>query len=151
MHARHAEPPQRLGTAGVSAACQSGDAALTRPFSGKDVCGFQGQEVDSDCSGSADDGHPAGHVRPLAPTLAAYDDFFRITGSFDGFVDFFLLDDLITRIGNVRSLTRFLDFVALPALPQSTNEYRRYRRNAMAFLPCRNDRIGRWARKNLRP
>jgi hypothetical protein len=55
--------------------------------------------------------------------LALYTDFFDLFGDFRGYVDFFLLQDLVTDdYGAVRFLLPFADFTT-PAVPPTLAEY----------------------------
>ncbi|WP_084104537.1 hypothetical protein [Demequina sp. NBRC 110056] len=87
--------------------------------------------------------HYRGEDSPLAEPLARYADFFETFGDFDGFVDFFLLEDLVES-GVVRTFLPFEDFDRSP-LPRTYDEYLTYRDNASEFLRARNARIAAWA------
>lgn len=81
---------------------------------------------------------------PLGERLAYYADFFSLFGDFDGYVRFFLLDDLLTadRRG-VRSLMSGepLSAFGTPAFALSPSEYGEYRQRSIAFVKARNGRI----------
>lgn len=80
---------------------------------------------------------------PLGDRLECYADFFALFGDFDGYVRFWLLDDLVTPDRDaVRSLMRgeVADF-GTPALPTTVEEYAEYRRRSIAFVNARNERI----------
>ncbi len=78
---------------------------------------------------------------PLATTLQRYASFFDLFGSFRGYVDFFLLQDLVTNDHNaIRFYLPFHDFNSSP-LPSDLSEYRTYRNNVMDFISGRNHRI----------
>lgn len=80
-------------------------------------------------------------VTPLAETLARYGDFFALFGTFAGYVDFFLLQDLVTEdYSTVRFSLPFDDFVRSP-LPADLREYEAYRDASVAFIESRNRRI----------
>lgn len=77
----------------------------------------------------------------LRDTLARYPEFFALFGDFVGFVDFFLLQDLVDEItSTVRFFTAFEDFTASP-LPGDLNAYLDYRQRATEFIESRNRRI----------
>jgi hypothetical protein len=77
----------------------------------------------------------------LSPALARYPEFFALFGDFEGFVDFFLLQDLVDeRTSRVEFFTPFEDFTASP-LPATLDAYRRYRERAIEFIEARNRRI----------
>ncbi len=83
---------------------------------------------------------------PLANALSPYNSFFRLFGSFPGYVDHFLLNDLVSDdYSSVRFWTSFDNFTtdALPAA--SVEEYREYMSRSMAFIRARNERIGAYA------
>jgi hypothetical protein len=77
---------------------------------------------------------------PLEATLLAYANYFDLFGSFLGFVEFFLLDDLVHDGTAVRFLLPFNNFEGSP-LPASIERYREYRKHSMAFVEARNARI----------
>lgn len=93
--------------------------------------------------------HYRGEVSPLGPTLAGYADFFALFQDFRGYINFFLLDDLVSpdysRVEVFTNHTGFDD----PALPRTVDEYRSYRHRAMSFIAARNERINSWANENL--
>jgi len=78
---------------------------------------------------------------PLAETLSAYSDFFDLFESFRGYVEFFLLQDLVT--DDHASIRWFIPFVEFekPAHPADLERYLAYRQNCMMFVKARNDRI----------
>lgn len=81
---------------------------------------------------------------PLGERLAYYADFFSLFADFDGYVRFFLLDDLLTGDGRgVRSLVSGepLGAFATPAVAASATEYVAYRQRSIAFVKARNERI----------
>lgn len=82
-----------------------------------------------------------GDSYPLGDSLMRYHDFFALFGDFTGYVDFFLLQDLVSKDGEtVKFFTAFDDFKT-PAVPQSVDAYRDYRRRSMEFVQARNRRI----------
>ena len=84
----------------------------------------------------------AREANPLARVLENYWDFFALFDDFDGYVDFFLLQDLVDD-GNVRfHLPPTRDGSALPG---DVTAYLEYRDNAQMFLRARNSRIAEWA------
>lgn len=84
---------------------------------------------------------------PLGPTLQRYADFFALFQDFGGYVEFFLLQDLVDpRTGAVRFFLPFDGFTA-PAIPRDVEHYRAYRDRSVTFLEERNARIDQWARQ----
>jgi hypothetical protein len=81
---------------------------------------------------------------PLGERLAYYGDFFSLFGDFDGYVRFFLLDDLVAEDGRaVRSLMSDepLRGFAAPAFAVTPTAYAEYRKRSIAFVRARNNRI----------
>jgi hypothetical protein len=77
---------------------------------------------------------------PLSETLERYSDFFALFEDFAGYVDFFLLHDLVASDGSVRFFMSFDDFVP-PAVPKDVGTYLEYRRRSIEFTHARNKRI----------
>lgn len=81
---------------------------------------------------------------PLGATLARYSDFFALFEDFRGYVDFFLLQDLVDDDGSaVRFFLPFDDFMT-PSVPTSVDAYRDYAARSVEFIQARNRRIDRW-------
>jgi hypothetical protein len=78
---------------------------------------------------------------PLAGVLGRYEQFFALFRDFSGYVEFFLLQDLVTEDRSaVRFFTPFDNFTTSP-LPETHDEYMVYRRHAIEFIEARNVRI----------
>lgn len=92
--------------------------------------------------------HYAAESSPIAATLARYRPFFDLFDDFQTYVNFFLLDDLVTSEGKVRFLLPFDDF-ARSATPLDLAEYVDYRSNSIEFVRARNERIARWSHQTL--
>ncbi len=84
--------------------------------------------------------HYLGKPSPLASTLARYADFFALFGDLSGYVDFFLLNDLVSRDAATVRFFLPLNFDA-SGLPVDANAYRAYRDRMLAFLEARSQRI----------
>lgn len=85
--------------------------------------------------------HYLGQLSPLSAVLQRYADFFQLFDSFQGYVDFFLLQDLVTHdYKGVKFLLPFESFNDSP-LPRDVNEYFTYRNKALEFIQYRNQRI----------
>ena len=81
---------------------------------------------------------------PLSATLARYADYFRLFGDFRGYVEFFLLQDLVTDdFSAVKFFSPFEDFNSSP-VPDSMDAYLDYRELAVGFIEARNQRIQTW-------
>jgi len=89
--------------------------------------------------------HYQGKPSPLADTLARYPRFFALFGDFGGYVNFFLLQDLMTQDGSAVSTFPPFDDFSGPAVPQDLETYREYRRRTQEFIHARNARIQRYA------
>jgi hypothetical protein len=85
--------------------------------------------------------HYEGGSSPLGETLWRYDDFFALFGDFSGYVDFFLLQDLVSDdYSAVEFFMPFEDFRG-SSVPTDVEAYREYRRRSIAFIEARNRRI----------
>lgn len=85
--------------------------------------------------------HYLGEPSPLGDTLDRYREFFALFENFDGYVDFFLLQDLLTEgRSGVKFFMRFDDFKT-PAVPQDGETYAEYKRLSIEFIRARNRRI----------
>lgn len=86
---------------------------------------------------------------PLGKVLARYAAFFDLFENFQGYVEFFLLQDLVDGdFAGVKFFLPFDNFKSSP-VPDSAASYFKYRENAMDFLKARNRRIQEWANANL--
>jgi hypothetical protein len=90
--------------------------------------------------------HYLGQASPLAATLDRYANFFGLFDSFKGYVDFFLLGDLV-QDGQVRFYLPFDGEFGQP-LPNTVDEYIEYMTNTMGFVAARNERISAFANMN---
>jgi hypothetical protein len=79
---------------------------------------------------------------PLSATLDRYHDLFALFEDFCGYVEYFFLDDLVDRRGDVRFFMPFNDFHP-PAVPKDLDTYREHRRRSIDFIHARNTRISR--------
>jgi hypothetical protein len=84
--------------------------------------------------------HYQGEASPLAATLQRYGDFFELFSDFEGYVDFFLLNDLVDEHYSVRFFMDFDDFRP-PSKPSDLATYEEYRRRSLEFIVARNGRI----------
>ena len=87
--------------------------------------------------------HYLGEPNPLGNVLTRCSNFFALFQDFDGYVDFFLLQDLVADgAEEVRFFLPFSDF-ALPAVPRDLGAYKEYRRRSIEFINARNRRVER--------
>lgn len=78
---------------------------------------------------------------PLSEALARYSEFFNLFGSFKGYTDHFLLQDLISETdASINFFLPFQNFDGSP-LPANIEEYRMYRDRLATFVIARNRRI----------
>lgn len=82
-----------------------------------------------------------GETSPLYDDLARYHRFFSLFTDFKGYVDFFMLQDLVTRdYGEVRFFAPGGDF-DVPPRPATVDGYVSFREQTIAFVERRNTRI----------
>jgi hypothetical protein len=82
-----------------------------------------------------------GSQSPLSDTFARYNDFFALFKNFKGFVEHFLLQDMVSSgFSSVRLFRPFNGFDSSP-LPHSPSEYNEYMADAIRFIKARNHRI----------
>ena len=90
--------------------------------------------------------HYLGMSNPLQEVLTQNAAFFKLFESFAGFVDFFLLQDLVDV--NYESINFFTPikqmFESLP-LPASKEDYLQYMKSSTSFTAKRNERIKQWS------
>lgn len=78
---------------------------------------------------------------PLSETMERYESYFKLFDSFQGYVDFFLLQDLVSSdYSSIKYLIPFKDFDS-PPLPCNVEEYITYKDNMTKFISQRNKRI----------
>lgn len=85
--------------------------------------------------------HYEGEDSPLSDTFARYSDFFALFESFKGYVDFFLLQDIVS--SDYRSISYHAPFSGFDEspVPQTAAAYERYLDVSEAFIHARNRRI----------
>jgi hypothetical protein len=89
--------------------------------------------------------HYLGESSPLAATLGRYSPFFQLFADFKGYVDFFLLQDLVdSASGSIRFFMYFDDFTT-SSVPKDAGTYREYRDRSIEFVRSRNERIAKAA------
>jgi hypothetical protein len=85
-----------------------------------------------------------GESSPFSDVLERYSDFFGLFADFQGYVDFFLLQDLVDG-SSVRFFLPFDSFEDTGPYPNNVDEYIAYMNNSIEFVKSRNDRIAQWA------
>jgi hypothetical protein len=79
-------------------------------------------------------------THPVADTFGRYRDFFDLFGSFAGYVDFWLLDDLVETNGEVKLFLPSKDFT-LPSVPRNLADYLAFCEHTVEFVTARSGRI----------
>jgi hypothetical protein len=92
--------------------------------------------------------HYVGESSPLADDLARYSDFFALFESFEGYVDFFLLNDLVKSEGTVKFFIPFASFDNSP-LPSTFDVYVLFWNAQIEFRDNRNARIDEYQRMHF--
>ena len=83
---------------------------------------------------------------PLSDVLTRYKDFFMLFGDFDGYVNFFLLQDLVDGNGRVRFHLPFDDFETKPGF-LDVNAYLVYKDSIVNFITSRGSRMEDYIKK----
>lgn len=82
-----------------------------------------------------------GEASPLADTLARHAEFFALFDNFDGYIDYFLLQDLVVKDGAaVKFFMPFEDFNT-PSVPRDDSSYKAYRDRSIDVINARNRRM----------
>jgi len=77
----------------------------------------------------------------LSDTLERYAEFFGLFGNFRGYVEHFLLQDVVNEdCSAARFFMPFANFTTSP-IPGSLDAYKAYRQRAVGFIEARNSRI----------
>jgi Family of unknown function (DUF6994) len=89
-----------------------------------------------------------GENSPLFEVLDRYRNFFELFETFKGYVDFFLLQDLVAEdYTEVKFFLPFNNFQSKP-MPETFEDYIIYKNSLMTFLKNRNGRITKYAIEN---
>jgi hypothetical protein len=94
--------------------------------------------------------HYLNQPSPLAEALERYADFFRLFVHFEGYVSFFLLQDLLDDSRERISFFHPFDDFTTPADPRTPESYLSYVEASDQFIRARNARIRRWSMEHLR-
>jgi hypothetical protein len=81
---------------------------------------------------------------PLEGVLNRYSPFFQLFGTFKGYVEFFLLQDLVDDHGTVKFYLPFDRFQSAPGF-RDVDDYRAYKSRVESFIVSRNRRIADYA------
>lgn len=82
----------------------------------------------------------AGKQNPLYDTLLRYKEFFDLFETFKGYINFYLLNDLIDENENIRFYLPFDNFNTKPTF-DGIEEYLIYKKGVLDFVNARNKRI----------
>jgi hypothetical protein len=88
----------------------------------------------------------SGQQSPLYETFIRYKDFFDLFENFKGYINFFLLNDLVDENENIMFYLPFDSFTNKPTFAD-VNDYLFYREGVMNFIKARNRRIDIYANK----
>ena len=90
-----------------------------------------------------------GDTSPLYQCLCGYKAFFDLFVDFKGYVDFFHMQDLVTKnYSAVEFLCWFDGFNSTFPLPRTVEEYAEYLKRVIQFSKARNERIAAWCKQN---
>jgi len=81
-----------------------------------------------------------GQKSPLYDTLLRYKDFFDLFDNFIGYIQFFLLDDMLDENKKIKFFLPFDNFKTRPNF-SDINEYQLYKKRVINFINSRNKRI----------
>jgi hypothetical protein len=87
-----------------------------------------------------------GQESPLYNTFLRYKNFFDLFENFRGYIDFFLLNDLVDEIENIRFYLPFDNFKTKPTFTD-VGEYLVYKKKVTDFINARNKRIDSFVNK----
>ena len=90
--------------------------------------------------------HYLGMSNPLQQVLIQNTAFFKLFESFAGYVDFFLLQDLVSpNYDSINFFTPMKENFESSPLPESREQYLQYMHSSMCFTALRNERIKQWS------
>jgi len=87
-----------------------------------------------------------GQKSPLYDTLLRYKDFFDLFDNFIGYIQFFLLDDMLDEKKNIKFYLPFDNFKTSPTF-SDINEYQLYKNRVITFINSRNKRIDNYIKQ----
>jgi hypothetical protein len=82
----------------------------------------------------------SGRTSPLYDTFLRYENFFALFDNFNGYIHFFLLDDLIDENNGIKFYLPFDGFKTLPSF-SGVDQYLLYKKRVIDFITSRNLRI----------
>jgi len=87
-----------------------------------------------------------GQESPLYDTFSRYKNFFNLFENFTGYINFFLLNDLVEENGKIKFYLPFDNFKTKPSFAE-IDEYLDYKKGVMDFIKARNRRIEKWTKE----
>ena len=85
-----------------------------------------------------------GEYSPLSEVFERYSEFFNLFTDFEGYTDFFLLQDLVKKdYSQIKFWHPFDDFDGSP-LPRDMDQYQAYKQKVTEFIKARNARISEY-------
>jgi len=94
--------------------------------------------------------HYLGLRNPLESVLNRYWDFFDLFGNFRKYIEFFLLDDLVSPdYSQVLFFLKHESTFETSPYPDSVEEYNNYQANTTRFVAARTRRIQSWVTENI--
>jgi hypothetical protein len=87
-----------------------------------------------------------GQKSPLYDTLLRYKNFFDLFDDFIGYIQFFLLDDMLDENKNIIFYLPFDNFKTRPTF-SDINEYQLYKKRVINFINARNKRIDNYIKR----
>ncbi len=88
-----------------------------------------------------------GQKSPLYDTFLRYKSFFYLFKDFEGYIRFFLLNDLVDENQKVKFYLPFDDFESKPIFSE-IGDYLNYKKGVMEFIKARNSRIENYSTHN---
>ena len=85
----------------------------------------------------------SGEKSPLFETLIRYERFFELFDNFNGYIHFFLLEDLINENNEIDFYLPFEGFNTRPSF-SDVNQYLVYKNKVVGFIKSRNKRIDKY-------
>lgn len=90
-----------------------------------------------------------GQQSPLYDTFLRYKDFFDLFENFKGYINFFLLNDLVDENENIKFYLPFDNFKTKPTFAD-IDEYLVYKKGVIKFIKARNKQIDNYANKQMK-
>lgn len=87
-----------------------------------------------------------GQTNPLYDTLLRYGNFFKLFETFENYVDYFLLNDLLDDKKQVKFYLSFDNFKTKPNF-KNVDDYLIYKNKVTEFVQLRNERITKFTKK----